>query len=267
MPRRLFSLFEPDDLSGLFAWQKADALVLSNGDPVASWDDSSGHSNAPVQATAGAKPTFTTGGPKGLPYLHFDGGDRLSYPDETAFDIVTPTIFVVARRTAGSSGSIIAKNTTSFTDGRRRKMQINTGSSSISYSSGSDSQSVGLTATPTNWNMFVIRTNSDTNHSVFLNGAQTDFGTTALQDSVLNNAAMEMGAAFSNGSEAFTGDVAEIFYFNRSLALFEIVGLENYLAAKYDLTVTLELGGTPRVPISGRVAVPGRVSKWEGIVP
>ena len=43
---------------GLALWLKADAITgLADGDPVASWADSSGNSHTATQATSGSRPT------------------------------------------------------------------------------------------------------------------------------------------------------------------------------------------------------------------
>src|SRR5690349_14628207 len=138
MPRRLLISSAPNTISGLVAWLKADALSLSNGDAVASWTDSSGNSNTPTQSTAANKPTYKTSILNGKAIVRFDGGDRLAFPTEGNFDLTTPTIFVVFQRTSGTGGSVISKNTTSFTDAQRRKIQISTTSSAINYNSGAD---------------------------------------------------------------------------------------------------------------------------------
>jgi hypothetical protein len=251
MPRRLLAYQTPNQISGLVCWLKADALVLTDGDPVASWTDSSGNGNTPVQATATNKPTYTATILNNKPVVRFDGNDGLVMPTPGNFDLATPTIFVVTRRNSGSGGAIMGKSTTGFTDGRRRKMSI---VSPASYSSGSDSQSIGLAATATNWNMFGVVSRSDTDHSMFLNGAET-ITTSTLSESTYNTASMIIGSNFGVGTEAFTGDIAEIIIYNKPLANIEVIGLQNYLANKYALPVTPSLGGYPRGVVSGRILI------------
>lgn len=266
MSRRLLSYFTPNNLSGLIAWLKADALALADADPVASWTDSSGNSNTPTQATGAAKPTFKTGILGGKAIIRFDGGDSLAMPTEGNFDLATPTIIAVFKRTSGTGGSIISKNTTGFTDNRRRKIQLNTSAGGIGYSSGSDGQGIAITATPSNWNMVGVVARADNNHSMFLNGSQSDFAT-ALGDSGLNNASVLIGCAFGTGVEGFTGDIAEIIVYNRPLSLSEMVGLQNYLIAKYKLIgYDLALGGVPRSHLTNeRVLASGRRFVGSGI--
>lgn len=249
MPRRLLAYAEPDDITGLVCWLKADSLTASDGDLIASWTDESGNSNTPVQATAGAKPTYKVSQVNGLPVLRFDGGDRMAFPDETQFDLATPSIFVIAKRTSGNC--IMSKNTTGTGGAGRRKMQITMGG----YSSGSDAQSIGVTAATGVFNMFGVVARGDSDHTLLINGVESNF-TTALGDSTLNNAAMELGASFSNGAEAFTGDIAEVIIYNKPLSSLERIGLQNYLYGKYNISIPSSLGGTPRTAVSGRTHIP-----------
>lgn len=63
----------PIDLAGLQQWVRADALSLSDGDPVSTWPDDSGNSRDFTQATSGARPTFRTNIVNGLPVVRSDG--------------------------------------------------------------------------------------------------------------------------------------------------------------------------------------------------
>ncbi len=254
MPRRLLAYDTPDSLTGLTAWLKADSLLLSDADPVTSWLDSSGSGNTATQGTGGAQPSFRTNVLNGKPVVRFDGNDRLTFATESNFDIAKPTMLIVAKRTAGSSGSLLAKNTTDFGDGRRRKLQMATGASSFVYGSGSDGQSINVAATPTNWNMYGLIANSETNHSLFVNGTET-ISATFTDDDNFNNATMEIGSAFSNGAESFTGDIAEIIIYNRALSSIEMTGVQNYLKAKYDLVTSSTLGAAPRSALTNRRGV------------
>lgn len=64
----------PTDVAGLRLWLKADALVLSDNDPVGTWADSSGQANDATEATN--KPTYKTGILNSLPVVRFNGTDN-----------------------------------------------------------------------------------------------------------------------------------------------------------------------------------------------
>ncbi len=259
MPRRLLSYKTPTQITGLVAWLRADDIAGVDGDAVASWTDGSGSANTPVQATPAAQPTYKTNVINGHSAVRFDGGDRLAMPTESNFDLTTPTIFVVFKRTSGTSGTILGKATTSTTGAGRRKMQVSLTNTGINYTSGGDTAAVGVSADLTGWNLFGVATVSDSNHTLYDNGTQST-NLNALSDTTTNNATMEIGANFGNGAEAFIGDIAEIIIYNVPIAGSEVVGLQNYLATRYALTVVDALGGSPRVAASGRThiaSVPG----------
>lgn len=67
----------PSDLSGLRLWVKADGITgLSDGDPVATWPDSSGNGFNATQATSSKRPLYKTNiAPTGLPVVRFDNVD------------------------------------------------------------------------------------------------------------------------------------------------------------------------------------------------
>lgn len=102
----------PTDFANLGLWLKADALALSNGDPVASWTDSSGNARHATQGTGGKQPIFNTNVLNGLPAITFDGTD-----DElvsTDFEGTSQTVFVVMTvdadaGTGSATRAIVAK--------------------------------------------------------------------------------------------------------------------------------------------------------------
>jgi hypothetical protein len=92
--------FAPDDIAGLQVWLDASQIVgLSDGDPVATWEDASSANHDFTQATSGFRPTYQTGELNGLPVVRFDGSDdwmgggnlSASFPSAaTVFAVFTP---------------------------------------------------------------------------------------------------------------------------------------------------------------------------------
>jgi hypothetical protein len=62
-------VFSPDDIAGLQGWWKADALALSNDDPVVTWADSSAAAND-LTLIGGNSPLYKT-----IPTVRFDNAD------------------------------------------------------------------------------------------------------------------------------------------------------------------------------------------------
>ena len=69
--------YDATDLGTLWQDSARTTAVASNADPVGAWDDKSGNGNHVLQATSGAKPTYSTTGINSGPCLTFDGGDAL----------------------------------------------------------------------------------------------------------------------------------------------------------------------------------------------
>jgi hypothetical protein len=90
------SAFSPPSLSGLQLWLHADALSLSDGDPVSSWTDSSGNGRHATQGTSGARPIYKTSILNGQPVVRFDGvDDYLFLGNLSAAFPSAATLFVV----------------------------------------------------------------------------------------------------------------------------------------------------------------------------
>jgi hypothetical protein len=95
VPRRYggVTAFDPSDIAGLQVWLKADALALSDNDPVASWTDSSGNGRTLTSATG---QTYQTNEQNSLPIVRFDGTDDLM---DNGSAIALKHIFVVLKIT------------------------------------------------------------------------------------------------------------------------------------------------------------------------
>ena len=67
---------EPDSLSGLSLWLKADSITgVADGGTINSWNDSSGNDNHAVQASVGLRATYRANVINGNPVVRFDGLD------------------------------------------------------------------------------------------------------------------------------------------------------------------------------------------------
>ncbi len=67
--------FIPLQIPNLDVWLKADALALSDGNPIATWADLSGNGKDFTQSTEAKKPLYKTGIQNGRPGVLFDGVD------------------------------------------------------------------------------------------------------------------------------------------------------------------------------------------------
>jgi hypothetical protein len=97
--------FSPADIAGLQIWLKADAITgLNDGEPVATWNDSSINGRNLTQATSTKRPLYKTAVQNGLPVMRFDGVDDYL---QATFTLNQPTqLFVVYKIRTPSNGVI-----------------------------------------------------------------------------------------------------------------------------------------------------------------
>jgi len=70
--------FSPRQLGGMQAWYRADAITgLADGDPVASWVDSTANARTLTQSTADYRPAYKVSIQNGRPAIRFDGIDDM----------------------------------------------------------------------------------------------------------------------------------------------------------------------------------------------
>ncbi len=219
----IFGAIDPADItsaSPLEAWWKADAIVgLSNGDTVATWEDSGANNHDLTQATAGNRPTYRTNGRNGRPVVRFDGtNDSMA----AAFYLAAPfTVLIVFSATGSRVGDdtvIDGVNLDGMRLYRDHGWTMNAGGVALGHyaqqwgvycleqngaASGSSVQRVGE-----------INTSKDTDWSTGGTGGVT------------------VGAR-ANGALPMACDVAEVIVFNRPLYPDERKGAIEYLRAKW----------------------------------
>ena len=229
-------------------WLRADSITgLSNGASVASWLDVSGNSNNASQSVVNRQPLFITNELNGYPVVRFDGldtliGDYLTVNDADNLD-----------DTNGLSVITIVKpqNLDEFPRGllsKRENTDINTSYSQFFiqdfrlYTDIGDSpdrfKSSAMFANG-NWYMtelvfdgtLVAAESFETNTSIPNTTADLNIG-------LLTNV---------SGEYTLGGDIAEIIIYRNTLNDAQRVIIENYLSAKYGITISNDLyaGDTP----------------------
>lgn len=235
------------------AWLKADALVLNDGDAVATWADSSGNSRDATEATN--RPTYKTGIVNSKPVVRFDGtNDKLALANSLGLlrNLAGATIFVVHRPDAAAlTGGlpIFFVNSNSST---KSLMQLWVDSDSLGAVgrrlAANSAQTVdGGVATPVfvNHGATVDWANSDL--YVYVNGVEvgisTSFQTAGSSEDVAHTSAPLLGNA--NSTLWYKGDIAEVLVYRSALATADRQQVEGYLAAKYALPTARANGALP----------------------
>lgn len=235
--RRALDAAYPHLISGLLVWFKADSITADDGTSVSNWIDSSGNENTATNSgSATSKPTYKTNIINSLPVVRFDGGDGMTVANESSFDIATYSIYFVGKWVSGT-GAIMGKSTTSFSDGRRRKLNFRfDNSTTFKILSGADANNASVTvANAANPAIYAYRTIGNAHH-IFSQNSTNTVSSTTLAESTFNNASFLIGSNFGTGTEGFNGDIAEIIIFNRTLDSQEHQLIHNYLSSKYNLS-------------------------------
>lgn len=229
---------QPDAISGLQLWLKADALALSEGNAVSSWTDSSSNANAAVQATGTKQPTYRAAptGFNGNPAVQFDGGDGLATGN---ISIATFTVFVVIKLT-GTAGYIWEQTSGTYLN----SLYGTTGDTALMRRSGLYS-SVDRAV---NWAVDnvtkIVALDWDTVNAasihMFINGAAQTV--TTVQDQGSNAtpvaAPFYVGSHLGGGVAGSTGYIAEVLEYDSVLSSTNRGNVTSYLGTKYGVTVS-----------------------------
>jgi len=230
-------------------WLDAEALSLGDGDPVASWEDRSGNGFNATRGIAAQQPSFTTAVLNGRPLIRFDGTDDALNLD-TAIATTTDgilngdysVIIVGARRTSTSNDGWFLYGTGPFdamsnlymgwrggdpshfrfSQFGAAELQVNSGN----YLNDGVNQyaiftgTFGQTASPPRKlyeNAGLIGTNTSTQVLTSYPGA-------------------ELGGI--SGANECAVDIAEAIFYQGELNEAQIIIINNYLSAKYDVSLT-----------------------------
>lgn len=221
--------FNPETLSNLSLWLKADALALANDATVVTWDDSSAANN---DATAVNTPKFKTNAINGKPAVEFgivaSVDARFTSPastsgaEQTIFAVVNVDSFGIVRAIRGSSapGGLCARVETSGVPGLLKQATAGIGNGTSPL-------------TAATWALLTFtHSDSGNTYSHRLNGAPNGSGASA--QSMTGGLSTLIG--WGDGvSEGFVGRIAELICYNALRTGPEIDTVEDYLQAKYGL--------------------------------
>ena len=217
-------------------WLDANDISQVDGSPISSWSDRSGNSNNATQGTAAYQPRFDSLIVNGNSVVRFDGtndyfDDARTYNARTFFSVYNIRSGIQQTSDLGqiwgsySEGWHVSYDarsgggTWSF-DGRPALNSGNTGRFGLN---GANYGGFGANPNSPNWsyNQFDVV-------SVEFNATRT------LTRQVIGS----LVPSFSVGEHQYGGDVAEVIVYNTTLNLAQRIIVENYLSAKYGLTLS-----------------------------
>lgn len=230
----------PVGVSGCRVWYKADALVLNDGDAVATWTDSSGSGFDATQATAANRPTFKTNILRTRPVVRFDGtNDRLLASLGT---LNAPyTVFVVAKFAQTNQPAsdydyvyvIGADSPDSCSSISRLAASNPYGANDAYYSySGTEPLQVGPVISGGVFHLFSqIQDTGATKHKLWLDGASQTVDN--YPNNISTNGELGLGVWRPGPLNFLNGDIAEFLVYDSALSTTDRQAVENYLTAKY----------------------------------
>jgi hypothetical protein len=215
------SPIQPDSISNLVLWLKADAIVgLSDGDPVATWEDSSSANNDASQSTENKKPLYKTNIINSLPVVRFDGSnDSMSNSWIPSHPF---TIFLVAKNSGpyNYNSRLIGGSNNWFIGPYTSRWDYFNVTNLLPYPPGAPQcfTIIGIIQETNRGDFFLFDLPFD-GHG---NQASTLPGTITIGES-------------GGGGEWFNGDVAEIVAYSASISNSDRLGLVAYFRNKYGI--------------------------------
>ena len=227
----------PDEVPGMVAWFHTDYdHGWSDTDSVGTWADQSGLGNDATQATSSKKPTYQDAELNGYGVLEFDGtDDHLTLGDIELYDNADGFTIIAVVKWAGTGEESITAKWSSSGDNREWRLYCDDwgiwedGDTDTGYGFATYTLGTGSFKTVSAWwatgGLAKIRVNEGSTQES--TGTPTDMDGTCTND-------MFIGAGrHIYGAEAFTGQIAEIIYYDRDLTSDELGWVENWLQAKY----------------------------------
>lgn len=216
-------------------WLKADDITgLSAGDPLSvSWPDASGNSNDASQSTAGYRPTYQSSA--GISSVRFDGvddylDDARTYNARTVFAVYAPSTTLQATTDLGQIWGNYAEGIHIAADARSGGNAQ--GFSFDGFTSSGTTAKYGLNGAA--YGSF----NGNTNASPYVYDQRqfisAEFNTSKpLTRQIIGS----LVPSFAVGAHQFGGDISEIIVYNTVLNTAQRNIVDNYLAAKYGITM------------------------------
>lgn len=223
--------------NGMLIWLRADQGVEYEGttNKVTRWNDLSGLGNHVEQTIVDERPTYVAAGLNGKPVLNFSSS-FLQGPADASLNPPEATVFAVAQRTGGGTGSqvVVQKftlNTSNLASSLGYSLRATSDTNRSFYANGQST----LTSLAAGGNVNLLTgvyDKSADRRALFVDGVEMASATYAVDLKVSNNPLYIGGQGTAN---AFIGEISEILIYSRPLDATERGRVEQYLSTKYAL--------------------------------
>jgi hypothetical protein len=217
--------FSPDSIAGLQTWLKADAISASDGDPVATWEDSHTSNNDATQGTGGSQPTYQTNEINGLPVVRFDGTDDFMTVAGVTNNDATRTVFCVYRIVTAVSLRMV------FGWGVSAGVEMGGTAGQIRYRVNEAGSTVNIGSTGLSAHIVSLRYNGTSSLDAYYDsGAASNFDPNDTYQS--GTTALSLGAR-PGASNPGNVEIAEFLVFDSALSDTDLDDVRGYLDAKW----------------------------------
>ena len=236
--------------ANLKLWVKAEDIPgSSNGDAISSWTDKSGNGNNLGQTDPAFRPLYYKSIVNGYQVARFSPDNaRLVKNSFSDFPTAEITSYYVGYSTIGGDASI------SYAKGGSNNEYLMFGSQNVSVFRASSNKTTGIDARDA-WSIVGASwRNSDDQVKAYLNGQKKYDNTLSSSSNIVQGGCLAIGAEqdaedgnYDDGQD-YEGDMAEIFIYSVILNNVQTNIINNYLSAKYNITMAANdfyAGDTP----------------------
>ncbi len=232
-----------DGTSTFSAWYDANQGITTTGTAVTQWNDQSGYGNNATPPAVGNRPTLTAGALNSYPVLTFDGSnDYLTAPDAASLDLTTWSIFIVGQiNTHKNYNAVIVKGADAQENYEFLTNYPGTGNFHypVRHTSGGRSTHSESGASFSNTAYGVYQLDYDqTNFNIYVNGTNTETDAETRVPLTNNNSLYICNEQGTGTARSFSGTIAEIAIFSSPVNSAQRIIINNYLAAKYNFSLT-----------------------------
>ncbi|QXP61394.1 T9SS type A sorting domain-containing protein [Olleya sp. HaHaR_3_96] len=241
LPTYLFSQTGPGgvgDATNQVLWLKPDAFSVADGTSIDSWDDDSGNINTLSQPDVAFRPIVKTNIVNGYDVVRFEVGNRrLRKTNFTTFPSTEISTFYINKTTDSGDGIL------SYNSAGRDNDYLLFNSGNLNYYRATNT-TLNIDANDGNWHMVDMSwTNTGTGLFSYLDGALKKNVGFRNGNSITPGGSLALGAEQDavDGSyadnQSHQGDFTEVIIFNEALSTAKRVIVQNYLTAKYGITL------------------------------
>lgn len=226
-------------------WLRADLGVTTVGSAVTGWSDRSGNANNATSPSVASRPTLAAGALNGYPVITFDGvDDELRIPDAATLDLNQWHMFMVGREIVPGNNNCWFSKGTSTQPNYGMWSPMNGAVQMPIYDILGNLNAPSAPAATTDANFNVIEYSNRVLLFLFPSRTLYKNATSVYTDASLLQLPAQNGNQFYLGDTQdltgwnLDGSLAEVIFFNATLSAPQRIIVDNYLAAKYGLTLS-----------------------------